>query len=104
LNTFSPNTPDLASAGAAIKDSVNTALQREQANAAQDYSAIDKQANGVGVDLRPVKAAAQEILDNSSFTRDVNLSPKTATGVLQKLASGMPDSGSFSDAQQLRSA
>jgi hypothetical protein len=102
-NTFSPNTPDLATAGDAIKSGVQTALEREQATAQQSYQAIDQQANGVTVDLRPVKTVAAQVLTDSNFLRDAGLDPKTATRILQGI-SNVSDDATFSQAQQMRSA
>ncbi len=103
-SSFSPNTPDLPSAGSAIRASVDQALAREQMASRQMYAAIDQKAGGVSVDLRPLKQTAQKILADSDFVRKVGaLDPKKATAILQDMAN-LPNQGSFSDAQQLRSA
>lgn len=104
MDSFSPNTPDLASAGDAIQQNVSQALEREQAASNQAYSAIDQQSGGVTVDLKPVKQIAQQVLSDSDFVRKIgSLDPKRATAILEGIADA-PNVGSFSDAQQLRSA
>jgi len=104
MQGVSPNTPDLATAGDAIQKNVGTALEREQLQSRQDYAAIDQQANGVTVDLKPLKQTAQRILGDSNFVRKVgSLDPKKAASILQDLGN-LPDNGTFSQAQQLRSA
>lgn len=104
LNSLSPNTPDLATAGDAIKQGVDQALQKEQMQSRQAYAAIDQQASGTGVDLRPLKQTAQQIFQDSSFVRKAGaLDQRRAAAILQDVGN-LPDSGSFSDAQQLRSA
>src|SRR5438094_763730 len=65
MQGVSPNTPDLATAGDAIQKNVGAALEREQLQSRQDYAAIDQQANGVQVDLKPLKQTAQQILSDS---------------------------------------
>ncbi len=104
MDSFSPNTADLATAGSKIKASVSEALDRQLAASRQDYAAIDKQAQGVQVNLQPLKQAAQQILSDTNFVRKVGaLDPKRATAILQDMAN-LPDHGSFSQAQQLLSA
>jgi hypothetical protein len=102
-DTFSPNTPDLATAGDAIKSSVQTALENAQAHSQVAYKAIDQQANGVMVDMKPLKTAAAQILADSDFIRQANLDPKSATRILNGILD-IPDSASFTQAQQLRSS
>ena len=99
MQGVSPNTPDLATAGDAIQKNVGVALEREQMQSRQDYAAIDQQANGVQVDLKPLKQTAQQILSDSNFVRKVgSLDPKKAASILQDMAN-LPDNGSFSQAQ-----
>ncbi len=104
LDSFSPNTPDLATAGDAIQQGVSQALERQQAQSRQAYAAIDQQAGGTSVDLRPLKQTAQQIFQDSSFVRKAGaLDQRRAAAILQDIGN-LPDNGSFSDAQQLRSA
>jgi hypothetical protein len=103
MDGFSPDTPDRASAGAAIQNNVEAALNREQETSRQQYADIDKQAQGVTVDLTPVKETAARVLSDSNFVRQAGLDPKSATRILQGIEN-TPDAGTFSQAQQLRSA
>lgn len=105
MDTLSPNTPDPASAGAAVKQSVQNALEQQQAASRQEYAAIDQAANGTMVNLAPVKQAAQKILADSNFLRDKvpSLDQKRASGILAGIANA-PDNATFSQAQELRSA
>ena len=104
MDSFSPNTPDLATAGTTIQKGVQTALDREMANSRQAYAAIDQQAGGVAVDLKPLKQTAGQILNDSSFVRKAGALDQTrAASILQGIGN-LPDSGTFSQAQQLRSA
>jgi hypothetical protein len=104
MDQFSPNTPDLPTAGSAIKQGVQGALDREMADSRQAYAAIDQQAGGVTVDLKPLKQTAAQILQDSDFVRRAGaLDQKRASSILQDM-SNLPDSGTFSQAQQLRSA
>jgi hypothetical protein len=104
MNSVSPRTPDLATAGSTIQSSVVQALAREQLASRQDYAAIDQQAGNVGVDLRPVKQSAQQLLSDSDFVRKLGaLDPKKASAILEAVADA-PSRASFSEAQQLRSA
>jgi hypothetical protein len=102
-DAFSPNTPDLATAGDAIKKSVQDALDNAQSSSKRAYQAIDQNANGVTVDMRPLKDTAARILGDSEFIRQAGLDPKSATRILNGILD-VPDSASFSQAQQLRSA
>ncbi|HXJ04084.1 MAG TPA: hypothetical protein VNH65_03245 [Candidatus Acidoferrum sp.] len=104
MDTFSPKTPDTASAGAAIQKGVEAALEKQQTAATENYSAVDKAAEGTTVDLGPVRDIAQKILGSSKFLRDIGgLDPKKATGILQNIVDA-PESATFTEAQQLRSA
>lgn len=103
MEGFSPSTPDLASAGDAIQKGVQSALEQEQLQSAQEYSDIDQKAGNVRVDLTPVKQQANQILQGSQFIRQAGVDPKTATRILQGMAD-IPDTGTFSQAAQLRSA
>jgi hypothetical protein len=104
MDSFSPNTPDLSTAGSTIQKGVQTALDREMANSRQAYAAIDQQAGGVSVDLKPLKQTAQKILSDSSFVRKAGaLDQKRAASILQDM-NNLPDTGTFSQTQELRSA
>lgn len=102
---FSPNTPDLATAGDKIQTSIADALDREKQAAQQQYAQLDKSANGVTVDLTPLKQQAADILKSSEFVRNniSSLDPKRASIVVKALTE-LPDQATFSQAQQLRSA
>lgn len=104
LDAFAPNTPDLATAGDTMRRGVDSALAKEQATARNNYAAIDQQAGGVGVNLRPLKDTAQQLLKDSSFVRVASsLDQKRAASILRDIGD-LPDRASFSDSQQLRSA
>lgn len=103
LDSFSPNTPDLATAGDSLKQNVSAALDREMMNSRQAYAGIDQQAGGVRVDLQPLKQTAQRILADSDILRKSGLDPRRATGLLQGILDA-PNSATFSQAQQVRSA
>jgi hypothetical protein len=66
------------------------------------YAAIDQQANGVKVDLRPLKESAARVLSDSTMLRKSGLDPKSATRILQQLRE-VPDNATFTQAQQIRS-
>jgi hypothetical protein len=105
MNGFSPDTPDLATAGAKIQENIAAALDREKQAAQQAYAQIDDSADGVKVDLRPLKKEASALLGDSSFIRQniSSLDPKRASAVVQGVTS-LPNQASFAQAQQLRSA
>jgi hypothetical protein len=104
MDTFSPKTPDTASAGAAIQKNVEAALEKQQAVATKNYADVDQAAQGVKVDLGPVRDIAQRILGDTKFLRDIGgLDPKKATGILQNIVDA-PENATFGEAQQLRSA
>jgi hypothetical protein len=102
-NSFSPQTPDLASRGAAIQKSVQTALDTQLSKADANYANVDEAAQGTTVNLKPVKEAADQILSDSAILQKAGLDPKTATRVLKGIDS-LDDDASFTDAQKLRSA
>ncbi|HKH99708.1 MAG TPA: hypothetical protein VJ999_11420 [Candidatus Sulfotelmatobacter sp.] len=104
MDSFSPNTPDLATAGSAIKQNVSAALDREIAASRQDYADVDQRAAGTQVDLTPLKQTAAKILNDTSFVRKASaLDQRRAASILQDIGN-LPDAGTFSDAQQVRSA
>jgi hypothetical protein len=104
MDSFSPNTPDLATAGSGIKQGVQSALDQEMLNSRQSYGAIDQQAGGTQVDLRPLKQTAQKVLADTNFVRQAGaLDQRRAASILQDIGN-LPDAGTFSQAQQLRSA
>lgn len=92
-------------AGEALRGTIQKALEDEQTQSRQLYSQVDNQAKGVGVDLRPVKQLAAQVLQDNSFVRDkaAAVAPKRGLAVL-KMANDLPDNASFSDTQALRSA
>lgn len=100
---FSPTTPDLASRGAAIQKSVQTALDAQLTQADANYATVDQAARGVGVDMRPVKLTARNVLSDSSILQKAGVDPKTATRVLNGI-DNLDDNASFTNAQKLRSA
>src|SRR5579863_4005332 len=102
-NKFSPQTPDLASRGAAIQKSVQTALDTQLAKADANYANVDEAAQGTTVNLKPVKETADQILSDAAILQKAGLDPKTATRVLKGIDS-LDDDASFTDAQKLRSA
>ena len=103
MDRFSPDTPDSASAGEALQSGVQTALDRELSKADANYTKVDAAAQGTTVDLKPVKAAADRILSDSTILKKAGLDPKTATRVLNGIGE-LDDDASFGDAQKLRSA
>ena len=103
VDNFSPGTPDLASQGAAIQGNVQAALDREMETSRLNYADVDDMADGTKVDLRPVKKTAGQVLSDSNFVRQAGLDPKRATSILQGITD-VPNSATFSEAQQLRSA
>lgn len=105
MDTLSPKTPDVATAGEVIQKNVAKALESEQVASRQEYATIDQRSGGVQVDLKPVKKTAQRVLDDSKFVRKVGaLDQKRAAKILQDMVDKLPERGSFSQAQQLRSA
>jgi hypothetical protein len=100
---FSPNTPDLASRGAAIQKSVQTALDTQLTQADNNYAAVDAAAKGTTVDLSSVKDTAEKVLSNADILQKAGLDPKTATRVLKGI-DNLDDNASFMDAQKVRSA
>lgn len=104
MDSFSPNTPDLATAGSTIKQNVSAALDREIAASRQDYADVDNRAAGTQVDLTPLKQTAAKILNDTSFVRKASaLDQRRAASILQDIGN-LPDNGTFSQAQQVRSA
>lgn len=101
--SFSPNTPNLATAGSAIRSSVQTALDNALQDSQTAYQFIDRAAQGTKVDLSNVKQTAVRVLSDSEFIRNAGLDPKTATRILNGV-SGVPDGATFTQAQQLRSS
>jgi hypothetical protein len=102
MDSLSPNTPDTASTGVAIQNNVTKALEAEQLASRQEYAAVDAKAEGVKVDLRPLKETAERVLTDTVVLRKAGLDPNTATKILKQIAD-VPDSASFEQAQQIRS-
>lgn len=116
MDQFSPNTPDVATAGQTIKANVQTALERELAASRQEYAAVDQAAQqgaqnggmapggGAIVDLKPLKQQAQSLLNQSSFLRSTNplLDAKRAAAILEN-TKNYPDKVTFQQAQDIRS-
>jgi len=102
MDSMSPNTPDIATTGSAIQNNVTKALEAEQLASRQEYAAVDAQAKGAKVDLRPLKETAERVLTDTVMLRKSGLDPKTATKILIQIAE-VPDSASFEQAQQIRS-
>ena len=100
---FSPNTPDIPTAGKVLQSNVQNALDVQLTKADANYAGVDAKAQGTTVDLAPVKQTATRILSDSSILQKAGLNPKTATRVLNGIGA-LDDAASFTDAQKLRSA
>ncbi|MFI5095167.1 MAG: hypothetical protein ACHQIK_17155 [Candidatus Acidiferrales bacterium] len=100
---FSPKTPDVGTAGQALKTSVTNALDVQLTKADANYAKVDAAAQGTTVDLTPVKDTATRILGDTGILQKAGLDPKTATRVLNGIGN-LDDAASFTDAQKLRSA
>jgi hypothetical protein len=103
MDKFSPDTPDVATAGKALQSSVQTALDTQLTKADANYKAVDAAAQGTTVDLKLVKETADRILSDSDILQKSGLDPKTATRVLKGIGA-LDDDASFADAQKMRSA
>ena len=109
MDTMSPNTPDVGTAGTKFKANVQAALEREQNKARINFANVDQQANNGPVpvmgDLKPIKSTASQILQDSDFLRQnvPSLVAKRVDGLLKSITQ-LPDDATFSQMQDLRSA
>ena len=106
MNKMSPSsqTPTTAESGQTLKANIQQALDRQQQAIQNNFDGVDQQANGVQVDLRPVKQLAQGILDQSGWLRDnLKTTDPTRAAKLLRDITQMQDSASFKNAQGVRS-
>ena len=103
---FSPNTPDLETAGATLKTNVQSALEDHLDQVNKSYANVDKVAAGTHVDMRPVIDEMMNVGAEHGFVNSVasQLGPKRALGIIDNLSKNLPDNATFTQAQQLRSA